>query len=287
MIVVTGYASLDHVAVLDGSPQPGRTTTILGRPENAWPRLGGAPAYVTSALAANGVADAYPVSWIGNDAGGDTYRSQLAERGIPAAGLAVIEGARTPVAVLAYEPDGGCFCLYDPGMPAGLTLVDAQRNLVARADWVCVTIGPPRATEAVLENLRPETKLAWVVKHDPRALSMPLARELAGRSDLICCSRAERAFVDDMLPAEPRERQILIETQGGAGATLTRDGMTSFVPATPIALSDPTGAGDTFAGGVLAALAGGATEPAVILQAGHRAAAALLGVRRTIEMESA
>lgn len=287
MIVVTGYASLDHVAVLDGSPRPGRTTTILDRPENAWPRLGGAPAYVASALVANGIAEAYPVSWIGNDAGGQTYRSQLAERRIPAAGLAVIEGARTPVAVLAYEPDGGCLCLYDPGMPSGLTLTDAQKMLVARADWVCVTIGPPQATEAVLENLRPDTKLAWVVKHDPRALPTVLAQELARRADLICCSRAERTFVGEMLPAEPRPGQIFIETQGGEGAALTRDGMTSFVPATPIAVADPTGAGDTFAGGVLAALAGGATDPEAILQAGHRTATALLGGRRTIEMESA
>lgn len=287
MIVVTGYASLDHVAVLDGSPRPGRTTTILERPANAWPRLGGAPAYVACALAANGIADAYPVSWIGGDAGGETYRGQLTERGIPAAGLAVVEGARTPLAVLAYQPDGGCICLYDPGMPAGLTLTDDQRMLVASADWVCVTIGPPQATAAALESLRPETKLAWVVKHDPRALSTALAQELARRADLICCSRAERAFVGDMLPAEPRPGQILIETQGGEGAALTRDGMTSFVPATPIAVADPTGAGDTFAGGVLAALAGGATDPEAILQAGHRTAAALLGGRRTIEMESA
>lgn len=287
MIIVTGYASLDHVAVLDGPPRPGRTTTILQRPADAWPRLGGAPAYVASALVASGTGDIYPVTWVGDDTGGETYRGQLAERGIPTAGLAVIEGARTPVAVLAYEPDGGCLCLYDPGMPAGLTLSDGQGMLVARADWVCVTVGPPEGTAAVLEKLRPEAKLAWVVKHDPRALSARLAQELAQRADLICCSRAERAFVDDMLPAAPRRGQILIETQGGEGAALTRDGVTNFVPATAIAVSDPTGAGDSFAGGVLAALAGGSTDPADILQAGHRAAAALLGGRRTIEMESA
>jgi len=288
MIAITGYASLDHVAMLDGVPRPGRTTTILDRPENAWPRLGGSPAYVAAALVASGMADAYPVSWIGDDEAGNTYRGQLAERSIPASGLAVVEGARTPVAILAYEPEGGCLCLYDPGMPKGLTLSDAQQALIARADWVCVTVGPPDATSAVLETIRPGTKLAWVVKHDPRAMPVALATRLAVRADLICCSQAERAFVGEVLPsAGLRSDQILIETQGGKGAALTRGGETIAVATTPIAISDPTGAGDTFAGGVLAALAGGATDPATILQAGHHAAATLLSGRRTIEMESA
>lgn len=287
MIAITGYASLDHVAMLDGVPRPGRTTTILARPDKAWPRLGGGPAYVAAALVASGVGDAYPVSWIGEDEAGSTYRLQLRKGGIPSDGLAVVEGARTPVSILAYEPDGGCLCLYDPGMPKGLTLSDAQTALINRADWVCVMVGPPDATAAVLDAIRPGTKLAWVVKHDPRAMSAALAARLAIRADLICCSQAERAFVDEVLPAAGlRSGQMLIETQGGKGAALTRDGATISVAATPIAVSDPTGAGDTFAGGVLAALSVGTSDPAAILQAGHRAAAALLSGRRTIEMES-
>ncbi len=288
MIAITGYASLDHVAMLDGTPRAGRTTTILDRPENAWPRLGGGPAYVAAALVANGVAKAHPVSWIGDDEAGETYRRQLALGRIPDDGLAIVPGARTPVSILAYEPDGGCICLYDPGMPKGLTLTEAQRDLVGRAEWVCVMIGPPDATAAVLEAIGPKTKLAWVVKHDPRAMSAELAGRLAARANLICCSHAERAFVDEVLPqAGLAPGQMLIETQGAKGAAMTRDGTTVSSGTAPITVDDPTGAGDTFAGGVLAALAGGETEPARILDAGHRAAAALLRERRTIEMESA
>lgn len=288
MIAISGYASLDHVAMLDGVPRAGRTTTILARPENAWPRLGGGPAYVAAALVASGVREAYPVSWIGDDEAGDTYHRQLGQGGIADEGLAVVPGARTPVSILAYEPDGGCICLYDPGMPKGLTLSAAQNALIGRADWVCVMIGPPDATGAILKAIRPQTKLAWVVKHDPRAMSAALARSLARRADLICCSQAERAFVDEVLPASGLgDGQMLIETHGSKGAALTRGGTTISVTATPIAVSDPTGAGDTFAGGVLAALGAGETDATKILQAGHRAASALLGRRRTIEMESA
>jgi ribokinase len=283
-IAITGYASLDHVAMLDGMPQPGRTTTILERPENAWPRLGGSPAYVAAALVANSVAEAFPVSWIGSDAAAGAYLTQLTEKRIPHDGIVIVEGARTPVAILAYEPEGGCLCLYDPGMTAEATLSDVQRDLIANADWVCVTIGPSDATAAVLETIGPATKLAWVVKHDPRAMPPPLAALLAARADLICSSQAEGAFLREALAsASPRQGQIRIETHGRSGAAFTCGEANGFVAASPVAVSDPTGAGDSFAGGVLAALAKGETDMASVVEAGHRAAAALLAARRKHE----
>ena len=287
-IAITGYASLDHVTMLDGVPQPGRTTTILDRPENAWPRLGGSPAYVAAALVANGIAEAFPVSWIGDDAAAGAYLTQLTQKRIPHDGIVVVQGARTPIAILAYEPEGGCLCLYDPGMASEPTLSDVQRDLIAKVDWVCVTIGPQDATAAVLETVGPAMKLAWVVKHDPRVMPMPLAARLAARADLICCSQAESGFVREALAsAKPRQGQIRIETHGRSGAGFTCGEANGFVAASAVAVSDPTGAGDSFAGGVLAALAKGETDMASIVEAGHRAAAALLATRFNHEVESA
>lgn len=288
-IAVTGYASLDHVAMLDGVPVPGRTTTILDRPDGAWPRLGGSPAYVAAALALGGVAEACPVSWIGDDEAGRGYRRALGDRGVSDAGLAVVEGARTPVAILAYEPDGGCICLYHPGMPRSLALSDHQARLVASADWLCITVGPQGATAAALDALGPSTRLAWVVKDDPRALTPALAARIAASADLICYSRAEAAFVARALEASGpgRSDRILIETAGGAGAGAMRGGERVFVGAEPIEIADPTGAGDTFAGGALAALALGETALGPIVEAGHRAARALLETRRIHSRESA
>jgi ribokinase len=288
-VAVIGYASLDHVAMLDGVPRPGRTTTILDRPESAWPRLGGSPAYVAAALVEGGIAEAYPVSWIGGDDAGHAYRAQLRDKHVPADGIIVVEGARTPVAILAYEPEGGCLCLYHPGMPKGLRLADQQRRLISRADWLCVTVGPPDATRDAFDTIGDATKLAWVVKDDPRALPRELAMQLAARADLICFSRDESAFVGVVLAALDafRPGQLLIETRGGSGASVTRDGDTHVVTTEPMDIADPTGAGDTFAGGVLAALAKGETDPVSIVEAGHRAARGLLVNRRATRTESA
>ena len=288
-IAITGYASLDHVAILDGAPQAGRTTTILQRPQDGWPRLGGGPAFVAMALTADGIDNAIPVSWIGDDEAGNAYRDQLAVRGVSGKGLDAIAGARTPVSVLAYDPDGGCICLYDPGMPAGLTLSTSQVELVGTADWVCVTIGPSAVNDAVLAAISETTHLAWIVKHDPRAMSVAQAARFAARADLICFSHAEGDFVRAALAevGTGRPGQVLIETRGGQGATITRDGQSIAVSAEPLSVTDPTGAGDSFAGGVLAALAKGETDLAAVVRSGHAAARRLLLARQISENESA
>jgi ribokinase len=287
-IAITGYASLDHVAILNGAPEAGRTTTILRRPGDAWPRLGGSPAYVAAALVASGVPDAFPVCWVGEDAEGADYRMRLARGNIPEAGVAASAGLRTPMAVLGYEPDGGCICLYDPGSMEDLDFSEPQRGLLATSDWTCITIGPRLATETALTTASPRTRLAWVVKHDPRAMPISLAARIAERGDLIITSKAERAFLDEAMATATSLRPglIVIETQGGSGALLRCDGKETFAGTPIIDVGDPTGAGDTFAGGVLAALVKGECNPAEILMAGHRAAAALLSSRRDAEKEN-
>lgn len=287
-IAITGYASLDHVVMLDGIPAPGRTTTIVDRPEEAWPRLGGSPAYVAAALAKGGVDAASPVTWVGDDEAGLSFRRHLDACHVATDGIAAIPGARTPMAILAYEPGGGCLCLYHPAIPGDLCLTQAQRRVVEQADWLCVTIGPTRATREALAALSAEAKLCWVVKDDPRAMPPDLAAALAVRADLICCSAAEAAFVERALAGcdKRRDGQMLIETRGGEGAQVSAGGATVFVASEPLDITDPTGAGDTFAGGALAALAGGGTDPVAIVKAGHAAAHALLSQRTAQQQES-
>jgi ribokinase len=119
-------------------------------------------------------------------------------------------------------------------------------------------------------------------------MPISLAARIAERGDLIITSKAERAFLDEAMATATALRPglIVIETQGGSGALLRRDGKETFVDTPIIDVSDPTGAGDTFAGGVLAALVKGECNPAEILMAGHRAAAALLSARRDAEKEN-
>jgi ribokinase len=170
-----------------------------------------------------------------------------------------------------------------------LNFSERQRDLLSTSDWTCITIGPKLATETALRTVSQKTRLAWVVKHDPRAMPISLATRIAERCDLIVASKAERAFLDEAMArtAILRPDLIVIETRGGSGALLTHDGRETFVETSVIDVGDPTGAGDTFAGGVLAALVKNESNPAEMLMNGHRAAAALLSARRDAEKENA
>ena len=257
------------------SPEPDRTATILSRAAE-WPRLGGSPAYVAAALVAGGARDATPVSWVGDDAEGARYRDGLEALGIRTDGIDV-EPGRTPVCILAYEPDGRCHCLYDPGQTGFARLNERQRALVAEAEAICVAVGPTKAIWEALGLARPDATLVWAVKADPRAVPPDLAAALAARADIVVFSRGEAEFATEAFAAagEPCRRRISVETRGRVGAALMQNGAVEAFPVDPVEAEDTTGAGDTFIGGFLAAWMA-APDPEQAVRAGLRAARALL-----------
>ena len=278
-IVVTGYASLDYAVRLDAAPTPDRTSTIVARPRE-WPRLGGSPAYAAAALAAAGAADVWPITWVGDDADGALYRAGLKRLGLRDDGVGVRPG-RTPICILAYEPGGGCHCLYDPGLPEPLDFDAAQRQLIAAADCLCITVGPPEATRAALALARPDVRLVWVVKADPRAVPPDLAAALAERAEVVVHSRGEAPFVAAAFvrAATLRADGTRVETRGPGGVAVTQAGPTKFYPVDPIETEDTTGAGDTFLGGFLAAYVCGGKTAAEAVRTGVASVSALLAAR--------
>jgi ribokinase len=278
-IVITGYASLDYCVRLDRAPRPDATATVLSRPLE-WPRLGGSPAYVASAIAAAGVREVRAISWVGADADGREYAKALSLRGVRVDGIGVRPG-RTPVCILAYQPDGGCHCFYDPSLAGPLALDASQEALVARTPWVCLTVGPPEATRQALAAASPDAKIVWSVKADPRSVPADLAARIAARADVIACSRGEAGFVENALAAcgAPGRRRLLLETRGADGVALRADGREEVIGVEPLAADDTTGAGDTFLGGFLAALMAAPDSPSEAVKAGAEAARAMLAAR--------
>jgi ribokinase len=274
-IVVTGYASLDYSVRLDGKAEADRTTRIVSRSERAWPRLGGSPAHVALALVRHGVRDVLPVTWIGSDIDGSIYLERLGHVGIALDGVERARG-RTPICILAYQPDGGCVCLYDAGLDGEPELSKSQFARIAAAEWVCLTVGPPAVSAAVLEAINDSARLVWAVKADPHAFTGDLANRIAARADVISFSRRERGFVEAALTGRSRPGRALIETRGAEGARVEWDGQSADVVGKPVSAPDPTGAGDTFVGGVIAALIQGSADPREAVAAGIAAARQLL-----------
>ncbi|MDN5789009.1 carbohydrate kinase family protein [Pseudorhodobacter sp.] len=270
--VVTGYASLDHVLHLGGDVVKDRTTQIRHRDPAAWPRAGGCPTYVARAVAKAGQSAA-PVTWIGDDAGGQALLDQYAAFGLDAGGVARLTGERSPISVLAYQPDGAVSCLYDPGFAGRESLTKAQRALIAGASHICVTIGPGHLVADILDLVPVRARLYWGVKDDPVAFDAYARARLSARADVIFCNHAERALVQG-------SDALLVVTHGRKGAeAIGPEGSIWSPPVDLIATDDAVGAGDSFAGGFIAAEMRGETEVLAAVKAGVAAAAALLTER--------
>lgn len=282
-VAITGYASLDYVLRLEDVPR--RDATVIAARAGAWPRLGGSSCYVAMAVVRAGIARAVPVTWVAGDEAGERFVAALAAAQVPTDGVVQSLPGGTPVCILAYPPGGACFCLYDPGAGRSVGFDPRQRGILDEAGWVCLTAGPAEATRQALARLAAGQRLCWAVKADGDAFPPDLRAAIAARADLIVFSRGERPFIAAALEtASPRSGRILVETHGADGAHLMVDGRTASIAATPVAAADPTGAGDTFVGGMLASLIKRPGDAVAAVGGGHEAARAML-LARTKELQ--
>ncbi|HEY3795954.1 MAG TPA: carbohydrate kinase family protein [Bradyrhizobium sp.] len=288
-IVVIGYASIDHVVQLNGPPAPNRTTIIASRPAKSWPQLGGSPPYIVGAMLRAGFKSAAIITWVGKDEQGSWYIQAMKEAGLPTDGVARTLPGRSPVCIMAYDPTGASYCLYEAGNSRGVTLDAGQLEVIHSADWICLCAQPETASRSALARLKPNQKLIWAVKGDPDAFPPDLRRDLAARADLIVHSLGERPFVEPALAEAGlgRPGRIIVETRGPEGAQITIGGKTTSVPTEKIAVADPTGAGDTFLGGLIASLIQKPDDPVGAIRAGETAARTMLRERASQSVEGA
>ena len=277
-VVAIGYASLDYPAILDGFFQGNKTVLINKRPADAFPRPGGSQLYVGRCLAKAGVRTSI-ITWVGDDDMGELYRSSTELEGIETDGIAVVNQGSTPVCFLLYQEDGSCGCCFDPGFMGSETLTPQQADLIREADLVCITVGPPQIGLRALELTRKDAIVAWVGKNDPVSFPETLRTELGIRADYIFCNVHEREWIDSALMTRKKPAPLIVETSGTGTVKVHHNAQTLELLVDPLECDDASGAGDTLAGGSLAAVMDGEDDARKIAAAGIEAAHALLKQR--------
>jgi len=285
-VVVCGYASLDLVWHASGRPAPDRTVLLEG-PVAPEPAFGGCAPNVALELAARGCSVGL-VSWLGDDQEGRRYLGRLMAAGIDVAGVVVGSGRPSPRTLLIYDPEGGCTCCFHPSGSCEQGLSEEARRRIAVARAVAVTVGPSRVTREVLGAISPGTMLAWNVKADLDAFPPDLRARLLALADLVCLNRAELPFLAEVLdepggdPA-PRLAETFATTIAVTAAAepvrVIWPGGQARIPVRGVTVADPTGVGDAFFAGCLAARLAGA-DPAVAAREGVAAALGFLEARR-------
>jgi len=253
-LVVTGYASMDYVVALNGFVQVDKTTLVSHRDSTAWPRLGGCVSYVSvaAALAGHRVT---PISWVGSDRDADAFRDGLNKLNISTAGIHRQSDSASPVAMLIYQADGSCSCLFDRAFSGTEILAPTQLDAIGRADHLCLTAGPGHLMDPILNARKPSAKLYWVLKNDVSCFTPQICERLSSEADVIFGNCAESHMIDGLTS----QSTTIVTTNGTAGVDIYTGGLHIETKVNYVETNDPTGAGDTFAGGYIGALIGGGT----------------------------
>lgn len=273
-LLVTGYASLDYPMVLAGTVQPDQTTHITHRDPAAWPRTGGSPYYVASASSKlNG--HATPITWVGDDSLAQKFKDDCAKEKISTEGIVHIYGQRSPACMMIYQGDGSTSCLFDPAFAGEERLSPQQKHLITNCDLICITVGPGHLIAEILGLVPDKAKIFWVTKNDARAFPPHICPQLAARASVVFCNKSERSWVESFAVDIP----LIVETHGADGCKVITPEMQKMVSAEPVDVTDPTGAGDTFAGGFIEAFSR-TGDPIVAAEVGVESARELLANRQ-------
>ncbi|MFF0656419.1 sugar kinase [Micromonospora tulbaghiae] len=234
--------------------------------------VGGAESNVAAGLARLGHRAAW-VSRVGDDPFGRRVVADVAAAGVDVSLVTVDPDAPTGLYLKDPGPDGtrvhyhragsaasrlGVPDLRRPG-PAGARLLHLS-GITAALSGTCRDL----LVSALAGRALPGARVSFDVNHRPAlwpaGRAAPVLRDLADRADVVLVgldeaaalwSAADPAAVRDLLPGP----ELVVVKDGPVGATaLPRTGPAVFVPALPVDVVEPVGAGDAFAAGFLSGL---------------------------------
>lgn len=259
-IGVVGSVNLDLVA--SGAPLPKAGETVTGARFAQHPGGKGA----NQALAARRMgANVHMVGRVGDDALAEAALSLLRKDGVEVSGVMAELGQSTGVALIAVSPEGENQITVASG--ANGLVDDMDVFGLPTCDAILCQLEVPGA--AVLAASRLSTGI-FAINLAP-AIDVPAT--LLSSADLLIVNEIEAAFYGDALHAG---QGYVALTLGGEGAIMFKAGEeVARVPAFDVQTVDTTGAGDTFCGALVVALAEGQSPEAALSFASAAAALAV------------
>ncbi|MFJ9824715.1 sugar kinase [Streptomyces sp. NPDC101160] len=270
--------------------RPGALDTV----ESFRVAVGGAESNVACGLARLGIASAW-VSRVGSDGFGKRLTAELAACGVDVSGVAVDPARPTGLYVkelgeqsrMHYYRSGSAASALDPSAladPATARLLTGTRLLHLTGITPALSDGCLGLVRALLATKRPGRTISFDLNWRPalwRDRDPAVLRELMDAADvlLLGADEAEAAFgVGD--PRElramfPSPTTLVVKDSGHLVTALDRDGTAVTERALTVEVVEPTGAGDGFAAGYLAATLRG-LDPRTRLRLGHLTAACAL-----------
>lgn len=284
MIVIIGSINMDLVLRVPRMPLPGET--ISGGQFRTIPGGKGANQAVACARLSKDEVKVAMIACLGDDAFGEQLRAALRHDGVDDSHISTIAGTASGIASILVDHSGQNSIVLAAGANAELSPahIDAARALIEQASIVVLQLESPLAT--VVHAIRLAHELGKTVVLNP-APAQALPTALLAQIDYLVPNEIEAAMLAGVaatgidsdeaiaaiiatLRANGSSKVLVTLGEKGVYAALS-SGATHF-DAQAVKAVDTTAAGDTFIGGFVAALAGGASE-ADAISFGQRAAA--------------
>lgn len=257
-VVVVGSLNLDLVVPVARHPAPGET--VLGGDPARHPGGKGANQAVAAARLGRRVA---MIGCVGDDDAGRVLTGALHENGVDTAGVRVVDGVPTGLALITVDERAENMIVVSPGANARLSVGDvAAAGTIAESAVVLLQLEvPDEAVTAAAQAAH------GIVVLNP-APARPLPAALLARADVLVPNRTELALLAhgeesadlDGVAALARALDgpsAVVVTLGADGALVVDGDSVAHVPAVPVTPVDTTAAGDAFCGALADALAGG------------------------------
>lgn len=254
-VVVIGSINVDETLPVASWPVPGETVLLDG-PVRAGLGGKGANQAVAAALAGSRVTF---VGAVGDDEGGSRAREDLDRHGVSVDRVRMLDGVTTGRATILVDRAGENLILVAPGANGEVSAEDVRdaAGAIAAADLVLVQGEvPPAAIDAAALACR-ETGTRFVLNLAP---PVAVAAETLSLADPLVVNEveAEALGIDAAQPSLERFVSVVV-TRGGEGVVAASSEGRFEVASLSVPVVDTTGAGDAFAGTLVAALAEGAS----------------------------
>jgi sugar/nucleoside kinase (ribokinase family) len=244
MIHVAGHTAVDHICRVVALPARNNSTAITGHEIF----FGGGAANIAAGIARLGGAVTL-VSAVGNDFVGSDYERWLETLGVRLR-LYRVKDAHTPTAFMFTDDDGDQITFFEWGASGVFATADPPSFPFVHMATADPAFNVKVAEKAKFSSFDPGQDLYRYSEDQLRAILRKASILFANQHEVEGMCRILRMEQEELANLVP----MAIFTAGAYGCTLkVRGKPAEHVPALPVKMADPTGAGDAFRAGFLTA----------------------------------
>jgi len=243
MIHIVGHTAVDHISRVPHLPKDNQSTSITGRRIS----YGGGAANIAAGIAVLGE-DVTLHSCVGDDFAGSDYEKWMDKLGIRRQ-FFTVPGTHTPTAFMFTDDAGDQMTFFEWGASKAFATSEAPALPLVHMATADPEFNCRVAEKSEFVSFDPGQDVFWYSKEQ--------LESIISHSDILFANKHE---VKKMCETLGLTKEALIKmvgmaifTMSGDGSMLYTKGSEHFVPAIPVTLCDPTGAGDSYRAGFLSA----------------------------------